>query len=138
MDNNPASEPAKHNAVVYPVGRDHEGKQIWSVSKIGGTVLNRALMVEISQQTVIATEGSVVWETEPSLIANDRVNPDWLAWFVSTHGVDIHVANEEVNRRLSLFYTCRPPKTKGNEPVGCRTTVTEDKTYKALKGDQDG
>jgi len=50
-DINPAAELPKRNAVVYPVGRDPEGKQIWSVSVIGHCTLNRALMTEISADT---------------------------------------------------------------------------------------
>lgn len=131
MNNNPANEVPKRNAVVYPVGRDHEGKQIWSVSRVGGSELNRALMVEISSQTVLSTEGSVVWETEPPLIVNDRTNPDWLAWFVTTHGVAFEEAEKEVKRRLEIFFTCRPPAPTGSKPVECRTMPDDGKVYKS-------
>lgn len=101
-DNNPATEVTKRNAVVYPVGRDPEGKQIWSVSTIGQVLLERVLMTEISAD-VFDKVVDVVWDTEPSLVRGTHINPNWLTWFMATHNASKEDANAEAHRRLDLY-----------------------------------
>lgn len=104
-DINPAAEAPKRNAVVYPVGRDPQGKQIWSVSKVGGDTLNRVLMTEISADTCGEVE-NVVWATEPPLVDGMTLNKDWLVWLMSTHHIGEDEARHEGHRRFELYQFC--------------------------------
>ena len=110
-DINPAAEVPKRNVVVYPVGRDPEGKQIWSVSVVGHCVLNRVLMTEISTDTCEKVE-NVVWATEPPLVEGTSLNKDWLVWCMATHHISEEEASYEGRRRLQFFQFCAIERDK--------------------------
>jgi hypothetical protein len=112
-DINPAAELPKRNAVVYPVGRDPEGKQIWSVSVLGHCTLNRALMTEISADACGEVE-NVVWATEPPLVDGTTLNKDWLVWCMSTHHIGEDEARHEGHRRLQFFQFCAIARERSN------------------------
>lgn len=112
-DLNPAVEQAMRNGFVYPVGRDPEGKHIWSVSAIGHYPLNRVLMTEICADKYDKVE-NVVWGTEPPLVWGTGVNPNWLVWCMATHHVTKEEAEEESKRRLSFYKNCAAKKDQGD------------------------